>query len=103
MAADRIELADLIENLREELYRAKSQGKGKPLRFQIDKVELELQVGVQKAGGVEGGLKFWVLNFGADAKAEKSQTQTMKLALTPYVRDAKPQRLSVSRGGRASK
>jgi Trypsin-co-occurring domain 2 len=80
-----IELSDLIENLRVELSRARQAGKGDELRFEVGQVELELSVGVTKEGGASGGIRFWVIEVGGEAKAASAATQRMKLTLTPQL------------------
>lgn len=89
-------LADLIESLRSELQDARNRGAKEPLKFDIDEIELELDVKITKAtskeGSVKGGFKFkfWVVT---EANAEttgnasnysgREQTHRMKLKLRP--------------------
>lgn len=80
---NKIPLPNLLSQLRQDLSQAQADGEGSDLRFQIEDIEIELQlVATQKAEG-GGGIKFWVIN--ADAKIEGSQalTQKLKLKLKP--------------------
>jgi hypothetical protein len=80
-----IELAELIENLRGELSKARQAGEGEGLRFEVAKVELELTLVVSREGTGSGKVKFWVVEVGGEAKAASAATQRMKLDLTPRV------------------
>lgn len=80
-----IELAELVENLRSELSKAREVAEGEDLRFEVGDVELELSVVVTKEGGASGKVRFWVLELGGDAKATSGATQRMKLILTPQL------------------
>lgn len=87
-----IELSEVVKNLRQELRRAVSAGDGQDLKFEVEDLELELQVGVEKAVGGEGsaggGLKFWVFETNASGKASasyaSSHLQKIKLKLRPH-------------------
>lgn len=78
-----LELAELIENLRAELSKARQGSKDEDLRFEVGPVELELSVVVSKEGGPSAKVKFLVVEVGAEAKAASAATQRMKLTLTP--------------------
>ena len=78
-----IPLAKAIQDLRAELLRAVAEGQGKDLRFKLDPVELELSVGMTYKGGVNAGVKFWVVEFGAKGDVERAGSHKLKLKLTP--------------------
>jgi hypothetical protein len=78
-----IPLARAIQDLRAELLRAVAEGQGKDLRFKLDPVELELSVGMTYKGGVNAGVKFWVVEFGAKGDVERAGSHKLKLKLTP--------------------
>lgn len=87
-----IELSEVMQNLRQELRKAVDAGDGQDLKFEVQDLELELQVGVQKTIGGEGraggGLKFWVFETNASGKASasyaSSHLQKIKLKLRPH-------------------
>jgi hypothetical protein len=83
----RIELATYVEALRDELQRCIEMSEGKDLRFATDKIDLEIEVGVETEVGGKGEVKFRFLVFdatlGADGKRTFSNTQTVKLSLAP--------------------
>jgi hypothetical protein len=60
---------------------------GKELRFLTEKIDLEIEVGVETEVGGKGEVKFRFLVFdatlGADAKGTITNTQTIKLSLAP--------------------
>jgi hypothetical protein len=78
-----IELSEVIGELRRELQQAMNAGEGEPLRFELGPVELEATVAVEKGGGANAKVRFWVMELGGDAKATQSSTQRVKLALQP--------------------
>jgi Trypsin-co-occurring domain 2 len=78
-----IELAEVIGELRRELQQAMHSGEGEPLRFELGPVELEATVAVEKEGGGNAKVRFWVLELGGDAMASRSSSQRIKLALQP--------------------
>lgn len=80
-----IELASVIRDLRDELARAIVVGQGEALRFELGPIELEVAVAVQRSDGAAGKARFWVLELGGDHKKDTSDTQRIKLTLTPHL------------------
>jgi hypothetical protein len=82
-----IELAAYIDGLRAELEKSIEESEGKALRFGTDKIDLEVEVGVETELGANGEVKFRFLVFdatlGGDGKRTVTNTQTIKLGLTP--------------------
>ena len=87
-----IELSEAISQLRMQLETAIKEGKGKDLRFEIQDLELELQVVATKdakiGGQVEAGVKFWLVGGGKAAgeggiSQGSSSLQRLKLKLRP--------------------
>jgi hypothetical protein len=78
-----IELGEVIAELRRELQEAMDAGKSQPLRFELGPVEVEVTVAVEKGGGGEARVRFWVLELAGDAKASQSSMQRIKLTLQP--------------------
>lgn len=78
-----VELAKLIDQLRDELTAASKAGAGKDFQFEVGPVELELTVAVTKDAGGSGKVRFWVVELGADAKLSAATTQRIKLTLDP--------------------
>ena len=79
-------LAEMISSLRKELEKAQQLADGSKIRFEVEKVDLELQVNVEKTseGGGKAGVKFWIVNAELAGKGtdKKIITQTIKLNLT---------------------
>lgn len=78
-----IELSSMISQLRLELAAAMGEGDGKALRFVPESVELELKLSVKRAGKGNVGIKFWVVDAGAEASTERTREHTIKLKLLP--------------------
>ena len=90
MSESEIPLADVIRQLRRELLAAVAAGEGEGLRFEVQDLEVEMQVVVTKGGSGElsgeGGVKLWVLAKAAgkvSGQYESSQIQKVKLKLRP--------------------
>lgn len=80
-------LSDAIQQLRSELANAMARAPKTGLRFQPGPVELSLQVAVTNNLGGKAGIKWWVIEAGAEASREVVNTQTLKLSLTPVFLD----------------
>jgi hypothetical protein len=78
-----IPLGEMIETLRQELQSAQAQGSGQPIAFEIDKVELELQMVVSRKKSGDGKIAFWVLSVGGGVENRGETTHTIKLSLSP--------------------
>ncbi|MCU0935347.1 MAG: hypothetical protein MUF66_04585 [Gammaproteobacteria bacterium] len=78
-----IELAEVLLGLRKELQNAQAKGAKAKLKFRVDAIDVKIKVGVTKKGGGKGGIKFWVLDLGAEASAGIETVQTLRLKLTP--------------------
>jgi Trypsin-co-occurring domain 2 len=90
MSDSEIPLADVVRRLRTELQAATEAGKGKGLRFEVQDIEVEMQVVVTKGGsgefGGEGGVKLWVIGKAGgkvSGKYESSEVQKVKFRLKP--------------------
>ena len=85
---DKIELSDVIDQIREQLADATLAAKNKDIQFFVEGVELELQVGVTKSAEGKGGLRFWVFEVGGGASIEGQSVQTVRVKLgKPITRD----------------
>ena len=73
----------MIENLRSELEQSLKTGMGHPVAFEIDKVELELNVTVSRRRKGEAGVAFWVVKAGGDLEAENERAHKFNLTLLP--------------------
>lgn len=86
---DAVELAEMIGQLRSELGRAMADGAaGGGLRFQAEKLELELTVGVERSREPGAKVRFWVLDVHGSARSARTATQRIKLTLQPVLGDA---------------
>lgn len=85
--AKNLELSRMIQNLRSELIKAQEEGADQPIRFDVEDVELELDIAVEE--DLEGGIsaKFYVLTSHFKAKKKDAVTQKLKLKLKPVEAD----------------
>jgi hypothetical protein len=85
---DSVELADMIGQLRRELSRAMWAGEYADLRFEAEKVELELTVGVERDRSPEARIRILVLDIGAQATKKSMVTQRITLTLRPVLAES---------------
>ena len=88
----RLELATMIEALRDTLETAQAEGKGRRTRFRVDSVEVEAIVEVTKEHEGSGGVKFWVVEAGGKFSGSSIATQRIMLSLRtdPSLRISRP-------------
>lgn len=87
---NRVSLAEAINQLRQELVKAKAGGSGKDVQFEVEDAEIEFQVGMTKEGGAGGSVSFWVFSLEATGKLASEVVQTLRLKLRPKGRDGRP-------------
>lgn len=66
--AERVQLAQLISQLLQDLSVGMREGEREELRFELGPVELELTVAVSKEAGPNAKVRFWMVELGANAK-----------------------------------
>jgi hypothetical protein len=96
-----IELAQVVKDLRSELYRAIDDGMDEPLQFDLGPVELELSMGVEQTDGVHGKVRFWVVDLGGDMSDKNLASQRIKLTLSPTIQLGNGQRVTPRVSGQA--
>jgi NTP-dependent ternary system trypsin peptidase co-occuring protein len=77
-------LAEAVESLRAELIKAVEAGKGEPMQFSVEPVELTAQVAVTKEADGKVGWKL----LGMGGSWESASTQTLTLRLAPVWKKA---------------
>ena len=97
-----IELANVVRNLRVELYQAIADGRNEPLQFDLGPVELELSVSIEQTDGVHGKVRFWVVDLGGDMSDKNLTAQKIKLTLTPTIQLRNGQRVNARIAGQAA-
>ena len=78
-----IPLAEMVQALRRELEAAQKESPEASIRFETEKVELELKMAVSKTAKGSGGIKFWVVNAGGELEKQGVSTHTFRLTLVP--------------------
>jgi len=82
-----VALSDAIEYVRTELEKATASGAKSSIAFRPESIELEFDVVFDVSGGTDVGLRVWVISLGAKAEISRSQTQHLKIVLTPVDRE----------------
>jgi hypothetical protein len=84
---ERIGLREVVDQLREELGLMMDTASGEALRFAVESIDIELQVGVTKEAKAGAKASFVVFGIGAElggeGKVATERTQTIKLTLKP--------------------
>ena len=93
---DEIELSTLIKRLRHEIETAWREGQTSAVAFEVGPVEVEVNTQVQKDGKAEFGVKVLVVTVGGGAGLSTTDTQRIKLTLTPRDRRDPTQPLRIS-------
>lgn len=93
---EKLELANVIGQLREQIQEAVLAGQGKALKFSLEEISIELQVAVTKEVSAESKLSFWVIDGKAGGKLASTQTHKVALKLKPQnaVEPGKPTLMS---------
>ncbi|MFI7410175.1 trypco2 family protein [Streptomyces sp. NPDC049627] len=95
MADNRIELADAVQAVRDELITAAARSAGQDVTFEVGDIELEFSVELRKE--VKGGVKVkaWVVEAGADAGGGSTRSHRVAVTLRAVdSRTGKPWRVS---------
>jgi hypothetical protein len=100
-----LDLADAISQVRAELDRARTEGEGQGLRFEVEKVSLEFAVQLHRGGDGKLGLRVGVVTADLGGAAARDVTHRIQVDLVPE-RDGGPAYVGrgdgpayVSRGG----
>lgn len=96
--ASKFELATVVQGLRQELAAAVQQAKDEALRFELQELELELQVQVTREYDGRVGFKFWVLEAGMGTKGADTSVQTVRLKMKPAGKDGELPKLGRTGG-----
>jgi hypothetical protein len=78
-----VPLVEAVRALRREIVEASRVAKDEEVQFKLGPIELEFAVELSRETVGEGGLKFWVVSLGGQAKRGSATTHTVKLVLTP--------------------
>ncbi|MFI1719746.1 trypco2 family protein [Streptomyces sp. NPDC020489] len=81
MTDNRIELADAVQAVRDELITAAARSTGHDLAFEVGDIELEFDVELRKEtkGGTK--VKAWVVEAGADGSAGTTRAHRVTVTL----------------------
>jgi len=93
-----IPLSQMLTDLRAELIEAQQAGSDQPLQFEIQDIELELQMTTTQETNGKGKVHFWVFNAQAGAKAGHSGSHTIRLRMNALAKakgSKKPKKYTV--------
>lgn len=90
----RIALADLVDAVRAELETASVNARNQQLQFEIQDIQLEVEVTTTGTREVEGGVKVWVMTMGAKGSKTNVGTHKVSLNLSPVTAEGTRFRVS---------
>jgi hypothetical protein len=95
-----LDLADVIRGLRSELEKAidERDSSGSKIRFRLKPARVTLEAVVKREGGIEGKVKWYVIEAGASGKLASEVTQKLELELEPLEVDAAGQKAQLEVG-----
>ncbi len=76
-------LQDAIEALRKELSASIVAAADEELRFEVGQITIEMQVAVERKQEGKAGIKFWVVEFGAQGSRGTTETHKITIPLKP--------------------
>ncbi|MFJ7063802.1 trypco2 family protein [Streptomyces sp. NPDC101115] len=79
----KIELADAIASVREQLLIAAGRATGQAVAFEVGDIEMEFSVELRKEAKAGGKIKAWVVEAGADASRSRGDTHRVSFTLKP--------------------
>ena len=82
---EHIGLKETIAALRAELSDAMTAGANEPIQFPVGSVQLEFHVGVTKDATAKAGVKFWVVELGAEGSYTQESIQKVVVNLEPPI------------------
>src|SRR3954462_4508830 len=77
-----LELAALIDAVRSEMQTAAARGRGQALQFEVQEVNLDVEVTATVAKEASGGIKIWVLTAGGKASKADAATHRINVRMT---------------------
>ncbi|MEU6927567.1 trypco2 family protein [Streptomyces sp. NPDC046374] len=79
----KIELADAIASVRDQLVDAAARATGQPVGFEVGDIQMEFTIELRKE--LKGGtkVKAWVVEAGADASRTRGETHRVAFTLKP--------------------
>jgi hypothetical protein len=83
-----VELSVALETLREELEQAWQQSQGRPIRFEVPQVTINVQATARRENQMGGKLRWWLVEAGGDHTSARENVQTLVLKLRPAFYDA---------------
>ncbi|MEV0624001.1 trypco2 family protein [Nonomuraea sp. NPDC050404] len=84
-----IGLSEAVGAIRDELDEIRREGRSEDIRFGVDAVEIEFAVAVTRKGGLDGKVKVWVIEAGANASLEKTTTHRVSVTLAPSTKNGR--------------
>ncbi|MGH8625651.1 MAG: trypco2 family protein [Gammaproteobacteria bacterium] len=89
-----IALADLVNAVRAELETAAVKARDQQLQFEVQDVQLEVEVTTTGTHEVEGGVKVWVVTIGAKGGRANAATHKVTMHLSPVTAEGTKFRVS---------
>lgn len=76
-----LDLVEVLGNLRQEIGRAEEAAVGSDVQFSFSSIRVELSVAIEKSATGKAGVKFWVVEAGAEAARKNTATHLLAFEL----------------------
>ena len=87
---NRLSLNDTIGAIRSELAQSILAAQDEEIRFELGEIDLEFQIEIERNAEGSGGIRFWIVEFGAKASQSSTVTHRVSLKLKPISNDGRP-------------
>jgi len=82
-----VPLSAAIGEVRRELERAMLEGSDSEVAFRAGAIEFEFTVGFERTADADAGVRVWVVSLGGKAGLQHTETNRLKVTLTPVNRE----------------
>lgn len=89
-----IGISETVAALRAELSEAARAASDEQLTFEVGQVQIEFHVGVKREAKAKTGVRFWVVELGAEAALAREQVQKVTVTLKAYGPDGESVRVN---------
>lgn len=94
---EHIGLKETIAALRAELIDAMTAGANESIHFPAGPIQLEFHIGVTKDASAKAGVRFWVVELGAEGSYTQESIQKVVVTLEPPI-DSEERPIRILRG-----
>ncbi|KEF03415.1 hypothetical protein DF17_28670 [Streptomyces rimosus] len=80
---ENVELTAAVQGLRDQLMAAVDASDGRPIRFEVEEINLEFAVELRRDAQIKAGFKAWVVSGDSQAGAARTAAHKVSVKLRP--------------------